>query len=142
MKNQLLSRKRIVTTAAAAFAAAALTLSGNVPVAQAAAPSDNAVFVGGTMIMRVRVAGGGYSPEQRAAQIQERVNLMVGRGPIRASDIVVQARGSEAVVLAKGDLLFTADWATARFNRTTPYLLAEQWAARMQEVLPGLTQPK
>ena len=37
----------------------------------------------------------------------------------------MQPLGNEAVVRVKGQLLFTADWATARFNRTTPTLLAE-----------------
>ena len=42
----------------------------------------------------------------------------------------------------KNQLLFTADWATAHFNHTTPTLLANQWAQHMRDVLPGLTQPK
>ena len=43
---------------------------------------------------------------------------------------------------SKGQLLFTADNATARFNQMTPRQLAEHWAARMRAVLPTLTQPK
>lgn len=108
----------------------------------AAAPSSNAVFVGGTPIMRVRVASGGYSPTQRATQIQERVNKFLGQGPISPDDISVQQSGNEAVVQVKGQLLFTADWATARFNHTTPMALATIWADHMRRVLPSLTQPK
>ncbi len=104
--------------------------------------NSNAVLVGGTPIMRVRVASGGYSPEQRAVQIQERVNKFLGMGPIRPDDITVRPLGNEAVVNVKGQLLFTADWATAHFNHSTPVQLANMWAAHMREVLPGLTQPK
>ena len=112
------------------------------PAAGQTPSTENAVFVGGTPIMRVRVAAGGYAPEQRAAQIQERVNRLLGQGPIRPEDITVRPIGSEAAVMVRDQLLFTADWATARFNRTTPRALAEIWAERMRGVLPSLTQPK
>jgi hypothetical protein len=92
--------------------------------------------------MRVRVAGGGYTPAQRAQQIQERVNTLLGKGTIQPDDITVPPRRGEAVVLVKGQLLLTADNATARFNQMTPRQLAEHWAARMRAVLPTLTQPK
>lgn len=126
--------------AAAALAAATLSLMAVSVRGQSATSST--VFVGGTEVMRVRVATGGMSTSQRAALIQERVNKFLGQGPIRPADISVAPRGNEAVVLVKGQLLFTADWATARFNRTTPMLLANGWAERMRAVLPSLTQPK
>jgi hypothetical protein len=111
--------------------------------ARQTAPDTSAtVFVGGTELMRVRVAGGGYTPAQRAQQIQERVNTLLGKGTIQPDDITVPPRRGEAVVLVKGQLLLTADNATARFNQMTPRQLAEHWAARMRAVLPTLTQPK
>ena len=111
--------------------------------ALAQAPSNsNAVFVGGTPIMRVRVGAAGYSPTQRAQQYQLRLNQILAQGPIRPADVEVQPLGNEAVVKVKGLLLFTADWATARFNHTTPTLLAGGWADHMRQVLPGLTGPK
>src|SRR5579875_1274153 len=51
--------------------------------ARAQSADSSAVFVGGTPIMRVRVASGGYSPAQRASHIQSRVNKFLGQGPIR-----------------------------------------------------------
>jgi hypothetical protein len=106
-------------------------------------PSNaNAVFVGGTPIMRVRVGADGYTPDQRASRIQERLNKLLGQGPIIDSDITIQPMGLDAVVLVKGQLLFTADSATARFNTTTPMDLANTWANRLKSVLPGLTEPK
>ena len=106
------------------------------------AESDNEVYVGGTPIMRVRVASGGMSTSERATQIQARVNKFLGMGPIRTADIQAVMEGGEAVVQVKGQTLFTADRATAKYNRTTPMQLAEIWAGRMRAVLPGLTQPK
>jgi len=104
------------------------------------ASNDNAVFIGGTPIMRVRVAAAGYSPDQRASAIQARLNRILAHGPIHPSDITVNAQGAEAVVRVKGSLLFTADTATARYNQATPIDLANQWADHMRAVLPELTQ--
>ena len=104
------------------------------------ASNDNAVFIGGTPIMRVRVAAAGYSPDQRASAIQARLNRILAHGPIHPSDITTSVQGAEAVVCVKGSLLFTADTATARYNQATPIDLANQWADHMRAVLPGLTQ--
>jgi hypothetical protein len=129
---------------------AALALLGTAALADApstatpTAPSTaNAVFVGGTPIMRVRVAAGGYTPEERATHIQNRLNLILGHGPITPSDITVEPTNSgEYTVDVKGRLLFTADSSTARFNDATPLDLANQWADNMRQVLPSLTAPK
>ncbi len=109
--------------------------------AQAASNAD-AVFIGGTPIMRVRVAAAGYSPQQRASAIQERLNRILAHGPIHPADITASAQGAEAVVRVKGRLLFTADRATARYNQATPLELANQWADHLRGVLPDLTQAK
>ena len=134
--------KNLVTKRPPYFALAGLALALAASPAAHAQATNNVVFVGGTEIMRVRVAAAGFTPEQRAAQIQERVNLLLGCGTVKPEDITVQQRGGDAVVLCKGQLLLTADRATARFNRTTPLLLAQGWAERMRRVLPSLTQPK
>ena len=63
-----------------------------------AASNSNAVFIGGTPIMRVRVAAAGCSPDQRAAAIQERLNQILAHGPIHPSDISVHLLGAEAVL--------------------------------------------
>lgn len=109
--------------------------------AQAASTAD-AVFIGGTPIMRVRVAAAGYSAEQRASAIREQLNRILAHGPILPSDITVSPLGAEAVVRVKGRLLFTADLVAARYNEATPLELANQWADHMRGVLPGLTQAK
>jgi len=120
--------------------AAALILPA--PAGFAEPSTSNAVFVGGTPIMRLRTAAGGYSAEQRAAEIQQRVNEALSEGVVRPDDITVEPSGNEAVVLVKGRLLFTADRETARFNSSTPTELADQWANNMRVVLPSLTSAK
>jgi hypothetical protein len=103
--------------------------------------SATAVFLGGTPIMRFRVAAGGYTPEERADKTQQRLNTLLGEGPIYPSDITVAMQGDDALVLVKGQLLFTADTETAAYNQSTPLELANMWAARMRSVLPELTAP-
>lgn len=106
-------------------------------------PSDaDRVFVGGTPIMTFRVGAGGFSPHERAMATQERLNKLLGEGPISSSDIAVEQRGADAVVTVKGQLLFTADQATAQINQMTPVQLANKWADNMRAVLPSLTRPK
>jgi hypothetical protein len=102
----------------------------------------NAVFLGGTAIFRVRVSGGGLSPEQRASRIQNRLNDILGSGPVSPNDITVSPIGGEAAVYVKGKLMFTADTATARYNQSTPMALANTWADHLRKVLPGLTEAK
>lgn len=100
----------------------------------------NLVFVGGTPIYRVRVAGGGLSIAQRAEKIQDRVNTVLGIGPIRPSDITVGPVGDEEAVYVKGKLILTADLATAKYNHSSPGQLANIWAQNLRNILPGLTQ--
>ena len=130
-----------------AFAAAALALSGTSLFAGQAMASgitdtSNSVFVGGTPIYTVRVGGGGYTPEERADAIQQRVNECLGIGPIYPQDVTIEQFGGEYTVNVKGRLVFTADSATARYNQSTPHELAHIWATHLRHVLPELTEPK
>jgi len=104
--------------------------------------STTSVFVGGTSIMRVRFAADGYTAEQRASHIQSRVNKLLGQGPIHPADITVSdIDANDSAVYVKGELLFTADQATAQYNTTSAHDLAEEWATTMRQVLPDLTKP-
>ncbi len=139
--NTFRKTKMMKTWLLPAMTAAAIELL-TVSVGAQAPSNANAVFIGGTPIMRVRVAAAGYSPEQRAAAIQERLNRILAHGPVHPSDITATAQGAEAVVRVQGRLLFTADTATARYNQATPLELANQWADHLRAVLPDLTQAK
>jgi hypothetical protein len=105
------------------------------------ASTEDLVFLGGVEIMRFRVGAGGFSAHERAVETQERLNMLLGQGPIYPSDITTEMVGPDAVVLVKGILLFTADADTASLNDATPMDLANTWADRMRGVLPGLTSP-
>lgn len=130
-----------VKLSAVLAAAGLMLLTGSAAHAQTPA-SSNAVFIGGTSIMRVYAAAGGYTPHQRAAAVQERLNQVLAEGPIHPTDITVSAMGNTAAVRIKGRLMFTANPSDASRSRVTPLLVANQLAGRMRTVLPGLTQAK
>jgi hypothetical protein len=104
--------------------------------------TSTAVLIGGTTIMRFRNSAGGYTPEQRALLTQERVNAILGMGPIQPSDITTSIVDGDAIVSVKGQLLFTADSTTAVINDSTPLQLANMWAENMRSVLPSLTDAR
>src|SRR5579872_5242627 len=119
--------KRVFASLAAL---SALTIPG---IAGAQAPTQDTVLLGGNVIMRVRVPAGGMTIEQRTSSLQLRLNKILSMGPINPDDVTVEPFGSEAVVKVKDQLLFTADWDTARYNQSTPLELAQKWAAHMRE---------
>jgi preprotein translocase subunit SecG len=104
-------------------------------------PSTRQVIVGGTLFLTVRTSWGGLTPEQRAAQVQERINHALSIGPIHASDIGVAKVDGDWIVLLQGKRLFTADYAAAKMDQVRPELLAQQWASFLKTTLPGLTKP-
>ena len=104
-------------------------------------PSARQVIVGGVLFLTVRDAWGGLTPEQRATQVQERINEALSQGPIHVHDITVAKVDGDWIVELKGKRLYTADYDTAKLDDTAPQALANQWAAFLQSTLPGLTAP-
>ena len=131
--------KMMITLGLALLAASA---AAQAPTSTTTTGNSNAVVVGGTPILRVYVAVAGYSPHQRAAAVQERLNRILALGPIHPSDIVVAPQGADAAVRVKGRLLFTETKADGRYAQTTALVLANQFAGRMRATLPDLTQAK
>ena len=112
--------------------------------APAAPPADTRTeaIIGGTLIHNVRTTWAGRSPEQRAAQVQQRLNTALGQGPIHPKDITVGQRQGDWCVLFRGKRFLTADPLTARQDHTSPEALANTWAAHLRTVLPDLTRNK
>lgn len=109
-------------------------------IALADAPSATVVYAAGTPVMTVRTAAGGYSAEERASHIQNRLNLTLGMAPIYPSDVTVTPSGQDVLVMVKDRLVFTADPDEARANDSTPAGLAITWADELKQVLPNLTR--
>lgn len=86
--------------------------------------------------LRIRQAAGGYSPEERAEKAARRLDRAIGQGATY-QDITTGRRNAEWVVLAKDEMIVTADSAHARANNTTPQRLAEVWRTNIVNALLG-----
>lgn len=100
------------------------------------------VIIGGTLIHTVRTPWGGKTAKQRAAQVQQRLNMMLAHGPMVPTDFTVGSIDGDWCVLFRGTRFLTADPASAQANHCSPEALAGQWAAHLDRVLPELTKPK
>ncbi len=116
-------------------------LPGAAAAAGQATDTSTLVFVGGTPILRVRTSLAGKSPQQRAQEVQLRLNHTLSVGPVKPGDITVGQVQGDWAVLFKGKRFLTADAQTARLEHSAPEALANRWAARMRQVLPDLTRP-
>jgi hypothetical protein len=106
-----------------------------------ATDTSNLVFIGGIPILRIRTATGGKTPQQRAQEVQLRLNHTLSVGPVMPQDITVGQVQGDWAVLFKGKRFLTADADTARQDKTPPEALANEWAVRIRQILPDLTRP-
>ncbi len=94
----------------------------------------------GHLILRIRVAAGGMTPAQRAAEIQLRLqDLMAEQFAHEDEDLVgritVRKLGRETVIEAPGRLLLTVTQPDARANNSSVYWLAQYWRGRLLEAM-------
>jgi hypothetical protein len=94
------------------------------------------LVVDGQVAIRIREAAGGYSPEARAQIAARRLDAAIGQGATY-EDVVTGKRDGEWAVLARDDLIVTADSAHARMNNTTPEHLAQLWRSNLVNALVG-----
>lgn len=96
------------------------------------------VMMAGSVWIRMRCPAGGYTAQQRAAIVQNRVNDLLVLGGFDLDTLRVEIKGADAVLRAAGKVLVTVDEPTARANNTTPELLAHIWAARFRDIYPRI----
>ena len=88
------------------------------------------VTLGGVAVLQFRAPAGGFTPDERAQQLQERVVEILSRPDLSPEDVrLVTNEGGRSVAIRVGDLLLvTATEADARANDSTPEQLASIWA--------------
>jgi hypothetical protein len=88
------------------------------------------ITLGGVAVLQFRAPAGGFTPKERALQLQERVVEILSRPDLRPEDVrLVTNEGGRSVTIWVGDLpLVTATEADARANASTPEQLAAIWA--------------
>jgi len=101
-------------------------------------PAD--LDLGGQVILRLRAAAGGLTPEQRVSVVESRLTDILGNPIIKPSDVVVyHPAAGPPVIFALGRRLITVDAATVAAAGTpgaAPLTVAVAWARRLQQVLP------
>jgi hypothetical protein len=100
------------------------------------------VTYSGQILMRIRTGAGGYTAEQRAAAVQDRLQAILSTENLKPEDIVVkQTRPyQDASIYVRDRLLITVDRKLAQSNgNNEPGALAAQWAERMRSILPSVS---
>lgn len=99
------------------------------------------ISISGEPLFRIRAGAGGYTAEQRADKVRERLIPILSLPNLQAADIAIrQSRaGQDASIYVRGLLLVTVDRTLASANRTKPFLLADHWANRLRAVLPRVS---
>jgi hypothetical protein len=129
--------------AASIIGATTLTIGANATPeldepAQVAVNSGEITY-SGKLLFRIRTGAGGYTPEQRAEQVKERLVPILSLAELRAEDIrVVQtAPKQDASLYVRDHLLITVDRNMALANGNgDPADLARVWAERVRQILP------
>ncbi len=93
------------------------------------------IWMGGYMLLRIRNGAGGYSLDQRVAEIQLRANnlLQLDRN---IESFTIRRSGNDANIYADGALFMTVTPADAAANGTTVEGLARVWAQRLRTIYP------
>jgi len=101
-----------------------------------AAPGD--IAIGGEVLLRLRAAAGGRSPEDRAADITDRLTRLVAVPDLTPADVTVFTPWNRPpVIYVLGRKLITVDTATAKASGIgKPMEVAVKWAKRLQQILP------
>jgi hypothetical protein len=112
---------------------------GSLAGAAAIAPEDTAdIALGGEVVMRLRGTLGGYTAQQRAGEVTQRLTPILSQPNLQPDDVQVRQLpgSSDAAIYVRDRLLVTIGWRDARANSTTPYLLAQQYVQTLRRVLP------
>ena len=88
------------------------------------------------VLLRIRTAAGGYSSEQRAVIVADRLQQMVTAG-LQPGQVHAGMMAGSTVVMAGDQLIVTADREHARLNATAPGNLAISWAENIANALGG-----
>ncbi|MCE5198976.1 MAG: hypothetical protein ABFD54_18245 [Armatimonadota bacterium] len=94
------------------------------------------VMMGNYLFLRIRCASSGFTAQQRADAIQQRVNDLLFPGGVGLDTVVVQTTGNTTAVYAGGKVLVTVADCDAQINSTTKQALADTWAQRFRTIYP------
>jgi len=102
----------------------------------------NTVTYSGQILMRIRTGAGGYTAEQRAEAVKERLGPILSLENLKPEEVTVRQERAkqDASIYVRDRLLITVDRTLARANGNgDPGALARAWADRLRGILPGVS---
>ncbi len=95
------------------------------------------ISVGGVWVARISHGAGGFSADQRAAEVNKRITEILSNPRYRHAGTVVSVKpmGAAAAILVGDQLAFTVMPEDAEGTGVTAAQLAKQWAARLAQGL-------
>ena len=96
------------------------------------------IDLAGQEVFNIRTNEGGFSPQQRAETVRERLIPILGIKNIHPDDVAViqTVPDKYASIFVRHQLLIRVDDGLARANKTSSLSLANAWAAKLRQVLP------
>ncbi|MDO8587740.1 MAG: hypothetical protein Q7T82_11945 [Armatimonadota bacterium] len=105
------------------------------------AADSRQVWLGNSLVLRVRSDAGGYTVAQRVNALQLRSNLLLQDGN-DLPKFTVRKSGTDSNIYADNAFFMTVTSADGQANGTTSAKLARNWAGRLGAILPGVTMYK
>jgi hypothetical protein len=125
-------RGRCISLMLAVFIACGLTLEPSWP----ALADIGDIAVGGVWICRITHAASGYSPAQRAVEVNRRITEVLSTPRFRLGAVVsVRPAGGSAVILVGDKLVFTVAPEDVAGTTITPIQQARLWARLLAQGL-------
>ena len=95
------------------------------------------IVVAGQLVAVPRVSAGGFTAQQRANQVNDRLAYILGYERLCPRDINAKlAPGDSRAIMVGNKLLITVTPRDARANKTTVGKLTDEWLKRARSALP------
>jgi hypothetical protein len=104
--------------------------------AQEQDPNRGAVYLCNEVAVRIRVAAGGLSADDRREAVRLRIVRAYAVETVTASNIRLTPQGNDWVIAVGRTTLLTVTEADGRANGTTAAALARVWTARLRDLMP------
>jgi hypothetical protein len=98
-------------------------------------PHPNEVTVAGILVARFRVGAGGFTPEQRADKVVERIVAVFSREDLAKKPVEIRGKEKEPSLYVGDQLLVTITLADAAATKSTPMELARKWQSAFSQAL-------
>ncbi len=106
------------------------------------AQEEHYVMMANQLLLRIRCSASGYTAQERASAVQNRVNDLIIPGGIDLKTVQIKTYRNTTAIYAGGKLLVTVSECDARVNHTTVDKLARRWAARFKAIYPQIIPPR